>query len=142
MIGAVLVWVPLTVVVTTFLAWRHKLPEDLPRQWGANGVASTMPTWLFLTVALMLTLCAAIGATLALPAGAAPNRPTIYLASGCVAAIVAGIWLATVGVTVAAGEHAVPEIGGWPLLAILGGVYGLIPFLLARSGTVRDETMA
>lgn len=137
-----LVWVPLTIVVATLRAWQHELPADLPRQWNANGVASTMPTWLFVAIVLLLTLCAALGAALALPAGAAPNRPTIYLASGCVAAIVAGMWLAIVGVTVAAGDDAVPDIGGWPLLAILGGAYGLIPFLLARSGTVRDETMA
>lgn len=133
-----LVWIPFLVVSVSYLLWRTRLPDILPRQWDAEGVSSTMPLWIFLAVVVVLTLASAIGATLTLPADVAPNRRTILGVSGCVAAIAAGFWIAEAAVVVATVDGAEPDIGGWPLLALLAGVYGFIPRQLARPADTDD----
>lgn len=148
-IGAVAtLWLPVLLVGITAASWLDRLPADLPKQWGPDGVTSTAPTWLLLLIALVLGLAAAVGSLLALPAGAAPNRRTIFLASGFVAGLAASVWLVCAGSTIFAGA-AEPEVGAWPLLAILSCGYGGIAALLAspwspppRTEGLADDTAA
>ena len=123
-------WLPALVVGVTAASWLDRLPADLPKQWGPDGVTSTAPTWLLLLIAVGLSLAAGVGSLLALPAGAASNRRTIFLASGFVAGLAASVWLVCAGSTILAGA-AEPEVGAWPLLAILSCGYGGIAALLA-----------
>ncbi|PXA67300.1 hypothetical protein [Cryobacterium arcticum] len=134
-------WLPVLVVGVTATSWLDRLPADLPKQWGPDGVTSTAPTWLLLLIAVVLSLAAAVGSLLALPAGAAPNRRTIFLASGFVAGLAASVWLVCAGSTILAGS-AEPEVGAWPLLAILSCGYGGIAALLASPWSAPPRTAA
>lgn len=129
-IAVATLWVPFIFVAATWLTWRTSLPPDLPRQYNAEGVASTIPTWIMIGGTGLLTLAAAVAGLFALPGAAGPNRKSILLASGLVAGLAGSAWLITAGVQVAAGPSSEPAIGGWPLLAILAAGYGLIPFLI------------
>lgn len=128
--AAATLWLPVLLVALTAVLWLDRLPADLPRQWGPDGVAATAPTWLLLVIAAGLGLAAAAGSLLALPAGAAPHRRAIFLASGFVAGLAASVWLVSAGSIILAGS-AKPEMGAWPLLAILSCGYGGIAALLA-----------
>ncbi|WP_104132735.1 hypothetical protein [Cryobacterium sp. M91] len=130
-IAVATLWIPFLLVAVTWLTWRQSLPLDLPRQYDAEGVASTIPTWIMIGGTGLLTLAAATGGLFALPYAAGPNRRPILLASGLVAGLACSTWLITAGVQVAAGSSGEPDIGGWPLLAILSAGYGLIAFAIA-----------
>ncbi|MDY7542671.1 MULTISPECIES: hypothetical protein [unclassified Cryobacterium] len=131
-LAAVTVWVPLAVVVTTWLSWRAELPSDLPRQWGSHGVSSTWPTGVAIAIFTVVSLGSAVIATFALRESAAARRRKTFLWSGFAAGVATGSWLLIAGSTITSGPGAEPQIGAWPLLfmALLG--YGLVPLLLAH----------
>ncbi|MCI4658291.1 hypothetical protein [Cryobacterium zhongshanensis] len=131
-LAAATVWIPLAVVVTTWLVWRAELPADLPRQWGNDGVSSTWPTGVAIALFSVVCLGSAVLATLALREGAAPTRRKTFLWSGFAAGLATGAWLMTAGSTITAGPGAEPRVGAWPLLLMALFGYGLIPFLLAH----------
>ncbi|MFC5928455.1 hypothetical protein D6T64_20780 [Cryobacterium melibiosiphilum] len=134
-------WLPFLVVLISAVLWWPELPEALPRQWNADGIASTSPTEVMLGVLGGLTLVAALGAALALPAGAAPNRRTIYLAAGFIAGLAGAIWLLSAGISVLPGaDQSDPR--GWPLLAVPFAGYGAIAYFLAHPSMmpVQDYT--
>lgn len=124
-------WIPFIAVVVTWLFWRDALPDEMPKQWDADGVSSTAPTWIMLGVTSLASFVAALVATLALYASAAPSRRSIFLGTGFVAGLASSAWLVTGSVTVIAGGTSEPNPGGWPLLAILASGYGAIPYLLS-----------
>jgi hypothetical protein len=131
-LAAVSLWIPLASVVTTWLIWRDKLPSDLPRQWGSDGVSSTWPTWVAIVLFALVCLGSALIATLALRKGAAPTRRTTFLWSGFAAGLATGGWLMIAGSTITSGPGTEPQVGAWPLLLMVLLGYGLIPFLLAH----------
>ncbi|MGY4856500.1 hypothetical protein [Cryobacterium sp. AP23] len=134
-------WLPVLGIVLTAVFWFARLPADLPTQWGTDGVTSTAAAWLVLTITVGLGLAAGVGAVFALPAGAAANRRTIFLASGFVGGLAASVWLVCAGSTIIAGP-AEPEVGGWPLLSILACGYGGIAALLASPWAPSQHAVA
>ncbi|TFD55161.1 hypothetical protein E3T55_01695 [Cryobacterium frigoriphilum] len=131
-IAWVTLWVPLGAVLVTAALWWGDLPEALPRQWNADGIASTSPTGLMFGILAGLTGTAALGAGFALAAGAAPNRRVIFLAAGFVAGLAGSIWLFSAGITIVPGADP-QDPGGWPLLAVAFAGYGAIAYFLAHS---------
>ncbi|MCU1404088.1 MAG: hypothetical protein JWQ43_391 [Glaciihabitans sp.] len=132
---------PAVAVLVTALMWWPELPAEISRQWDGDGVSSTMPRWLALGGAIVLTLLAAVGALLALPAAAAPNRTRIFFASGFAGGLAAGFWLFLAGLAAAStangvsatgGAEAVYDPGGLGMLALLAGAFGIVPWLIGR----------
>lgn len=125
-------FLPLVVVLVTATLWWGDLPAELPRQWNADGISSASPAGVMFGVLLGLTLLAAIGAALAMPAGAAPNRRNIFLGSGFVAGLAGSIWVFSAGLTVLPGADPTAP-GGWPLVTVIFGGYGALPYFLAHA---------
>lgn len=130
-IALVTLWVPFVAALVTAVLWWDALPAELPRQWNAHGISSTSPPELMFGVLVTLTFLTAAGATLALPAGAAPSRRKIFLAAGFVAGLAGSIWLFSAGLTIAPGADP-SRVGGWPLVTVPFAGYGAIPYFLAH----------
>ena len=52
-VAAVALWVPLAVMVMTWLVGREALPAELPRQWGSTVVSSTWLTSLAMALLVL-----------------------------------------------------------------------------------------
>ena len=130
--AAATLWLPAVVVAVTWLLWIDRLPSVLPRQWDSDGaVSSTIPTWAMATIAVVVSLGAAILATGWLHERRAPNRRQVYVGLGFAAGLSSSVWLTTAGLTIAAGD-AEPELGAWLLLTLAACGYGALPYLLAQ----------
>lgn len=130
-IAALTLWVPLAVVITTWLIWAKHLPAELPRQWDSNGVSSTWPTGVAIALAALICLGSAVTATFALRLRAADSRRTTFLWAGFAAGLACGAWMLVAGSVITASANTEPEVGAWPLLLLGLMGYGLIPFLIA-----------
>lgn len=131
-VAALTLFVPLVVVVATWLIWWEALPADLPRQWRSDGVTSTWPTGFAILLLALVGLGSAVIATFALRQGAAAGRRKTFLWSGFAAGLACGVWLMVAGSTITSGAKAEPQVGAWPLLLMVLMGYGLIPFLIAH----------
>lgn len=131
-IAAVTLWVPLAVVVTTWLLWREELPTELPRQWDSDGVSSTWPTGFAIVLFAVVCFGSALIAAFALREGAAAGRRKTFLWSGFTAGLGCGSWLMVAGSIITSGTSTEPHVGAWPLLLMALMGYGLIPFLIAH----------
>lgn len=131
-IAAVTLWVPLAVVVTTWLLWREELPTELPRQWDSDGVSSTWPTGFAIVLFAVVCFGSALIASFALRQGAAAGRRKTFLWSGFAAGLACGSWLMVAGSIITSGTSTEPHVGAWPLLLMALMGYGLIPFLIAH----------
>ena len=131
-IAAVTLWVPLAVVVTTWLLWRAELPTELPRQWYSDGVSSTWLTGFAIVLFAVVCFGSALIASLALQNGAAAGRRKTFLWSGFAAGLACGSWLMVAGSIITSGTSTEPRVGAWPLLLMALMGYGLIPFLIAH----------
>ncbi|WEO76437.1 hypothetical protein BJQ94_13825 [Cryobacterium sp. SO2] len=125
-----LLWLPVLVVAGTAMLWYDQLPARLPQQWDATGVTTTAPTEVFLAITGGIALLSALAGLAALARGTADIRRTLLLIAGCAAGLSTGIWLVSAGLVIATGTPE-PAAGGWPLLAVLLGAFGLIPFALS-----------
>ena len=125
-----LLWLPVVTVVVTALQWHDRLPAVLPRQWNGTEVTSTSPTALMLAITGGIALLAALAGLAALSRRTADIRRTLLLVAGCAAGLSTGIWLVTAGLVLVTGSPE-PDAGGWPLLGVLAGAFGLIPFALS-----------
>ncbi|QYF72375.1 hypothetical protein [Cryobacterium sp. PAMC25264] len=125
-----LLWLPVVTVTVTALQWYDRLPEELPRQWNGTEVTSTSPKALMLAITGGIALLAALAGLAALSRRTADIRRTLLLVAGCAAGLGTGIWLVTAGLVLVTGSPE-PDAGGWPLLGVLAGAFGLIPFLLS-----------
>lgn len=130
-VAAFLLCIPFLVVATTGLLWYRSLPAELPAQWNENGVSSTTQLWATFAATALATLTAAVVATVALSTNGATTRRQVFLGTGLVAGVAAAVWLGTTIPVLTAGSGE-PEMGAWPLVAILLCGYGLLPFLLAH----------
>jgi hypothetical protein len=139
-VAALTLWVPLAVIVATWLVWREALPSDLPREWGSTGVSSTWPTGMAIALLSLVSLGSAIIATFALRESAAYIRRKTFLWSGFAAGLACGVWLLSAGSTITSGGSAVPQVGAWPLLLMVLLGYGLIPFLIAHRWVEPEAT--
>ena len=131
-IAAVTLWVPLAVVVTTWLLWREELPTELPRQWDSDGVSSTWPTGFAIVLFAVVCFGSALIASFALRQEAAAGRRKTLLWSGFAAGLACGSWLMVAGSIITSGASTEPRVGAWPLLLMALMGYGLIPFLIAH----------
>lgn len=138
--AALTLWIPVGVMVITWLVWREALPVELPRQWGSKGVSSTWPTGVAIALLSLIALSSAIIATFALRESAAYIRRKTFLWSGFAAGPACGVWLLSAGSTVTSGTSAVPQVGAWPLLLMVLLGYGLIPFLIAHRWVEPEAT--
>jgi len=125
-----LLWLPVLVVAATALLWWDRLPARLPQQWDATGVTTTAPTEVLLAITGGIALLGALAGLAALARGTADIRRTLLLIAGCAAGLSTGIWLVSAGLVIATGTPE-PAAGGWPLLGVLLGAFGLIPFALS-----------
>lgn len=138
-VAALVCCIPLGVIVATAVGWWHELPATLPRQWSSAGVSATMPLWAFFTVVLVIAAGTATGALFTIPKNADPNRRQLLYATGAAGAAAAGVWICGAGVALVTPAGSVPDIGGYPLLAlVIGVVFGLIPMLLATRWSEPD----
>ena len=131
-IAAVTLWVPLAVVVTTWLLWREELPTELPRQWDSDGVSSTWPTGFAIVLFAVVCFGSALIASFALRQEAAAGRRKTLLWSGFAAGLACGSWLMVAGSIITSGASTEPRVGAWPLLLMALMGYGLIPFLIVH----------
>lgn len=125
-----LLWLPVLVVAATAVLWYDRLPARLPQQWDATGVTTTAPTEVLLAITGGVALLGALAGLAALAKGTADIRRTLLLGAGFFAGLGTGVWLVSAGLVIATGTPQ-PAAGGWPLLGVLAGAYGLIPFALS-----------
>lgn len=133
--------VPLAVVAGTGARWWDRLPARLPTHWGLSGPPDGF-SGRGSTLAVVVSL-AAVGGLLVVIAAWTPwyRRSTgsarfAVAAGGFVGGLVAGIWLSTAGVTLAAGSATDAVLGWWILLDVAGGGWAAIALLL-RGPAVR-----
>lgn len=124
-------WIPFVAVVVTWLLWRDALPDEIPKQWDADGVNSTAPAGIMLGMTALASFVAASVATVALRASAVPSRRSTFLGTGFVAGLASSVWLVTGAAAVVADRSGESDPGGWPLLALLACGYGAIPYFLS-----------
>lgn len=136
--AAASLWLPVVAVSVTATLWYDKLPAVLPRQWNGTEVTSTASTEVMIGITGSIALLGAIVGLVALADAAASIRRGLVLAAGCAAGLSAGIWLVTAGLVLITGSPE-PDAGAWPLLAVLAGAYGFIPFLLSPRRPVERE---
>jgi hypothetical protein len=129
-LAAATLWLPVVALSVTATLWYDRLPALLPRQWNGAEVTSTVGTEILIGITGTLALLGALGGLVVLSDAAADIRRGLLLAAGCVAGLAAGVWLVIAGLVIATGS-AEPDAGAWPVLAILGCGYGLIPFALS-----------
>jgi len=98
-IALVILWIPLVIVVATWLSWCGALPADLPRQWGSDGVRMTWPIALAIALAVFVRLASAVIATVSLRHSAEPSRRKTFLFTGLAAGTASGVWLLSAGST-------------------------------------------
>lgn len=111
--AAATLWLPVVAVIVTWLLWKNRLPNVLPRQWGSDGaVSSTMPTWAMALIAFSVSLGAALLATHSLRERGAPTRRQVYLGLGFAAGLSSCLWLTTAGVTIAAATRTRSSVPG------------------------------
>jgi hypothetical protein len=123
-------WLPVVAISVTATLWYRRLPGELPMQWSGGEVSSTAGTEILIGITGMLALLGALAGLVVLSDAAADIRRGLVLAAGFVAGLAAGLWLVPAGLVIATGS-AEPDAGAWPLLAVLGCGYGLIPFLMS-----------
>jgi hypothetical protein len=123
-------WLPVVVISVTATLWYRRLPGELPMQWNGGEVSSTAGTEILIGISGTLALLGALAGLVVLSDAAADIRRGLVLAAGFVAGLAAGLWLVPAGLVIATGS-AEPDAGAWPLLAVLGCGYGLIPFVMS-----------
>jgi hypothetical protein len=129
-LAAATLWLPVVVISITATLWYDSLPADLPRQWNGAEVTSTAGTEIMIGITGSLALLAAIAGLIALSDAAAGIRRGLVLAAGFVAGLAAGVWLLPASLVIATGS-ATPDAGAWPLLVLVAGAYGFIPYALS-----------
>ncbi|ANP73563.1 DUF3093 family protein [Cryobacterium arcticum] len=133
-----LLWLPVVTVLVTALQWYDELPAELPRQWNGTEVTSTSPKALMLAITGGIALLAALAGLAALSRRTADIRRTLLLVAGCAAGLGTGIWLVTAGLVLVSGTPE-PDSGGWPLLGVLAGAFGLVPFVLSPRRPIEPQ---
>ena len=141
-------WLPALAISVTATLWYDRLPAVLPKQWNGAEVTSSASTEVMIGVTGAIALIGAIVGVIALSDAAAEIRRVLLLAAGFAAGLAAGVWLVTAGLVIVTGSPE-PAAGAWPLLALLGCGYGLIPYALAPrrpleghfSGTAEPTTV-
>jgi len=129
-LAAATLWLPVVVIAVTAALWYDQLPAALPRQWSGAEVTSTSGTTAWIVVTGGIALLGALAGLVSLVDAAAGIRRGLLLAAGFAAGMCAGAWLMSAGLVLATGSPE-PDAGGWPLLAMLAGAYGFIPFALS-----------
>lgn len=137
-LAAGLLWLPVLTIAATATLWTGRLPESLPTQWNAAAVTSTSPTYALLAITGGVALLGALAGLVVLASRAADYRRTALLAAGFFAGLSAGVWLVSAGLVVATGTPE-PAAGAWPLLGVLCGAFGLIPFALSPRRPIGRE---
>jgi len=136
--AAATLWLPVLIVSVTATLWLPRLPAALPIQWDGTGVTSTAGTEVVIGITGTIALLGAVAGLIALADAAADIRRGLVLAAGCAAGLSAGVWLVSAGLVLATGTSQ-PAAGAWPLLGVLAGAYGMIPFALSPRRPVERE---
>ncbi|RKT31792.1 hypothetical protein DEU34_2868 [Microbacterium sp. AG1240] len=135
--AAALLWMPGAAVIATALTFGERLPAVLPTVWRDDTVVATAPTPAVLAVTGGIALAVGIIGLIALLPEAARIRRAVFLLGGVAGGIAAGIWIVTVALVLTSGFD-LPHAGGWPLLGVLAGLFGLVPFSVSPRRR-RDE---
>ena len=128
--AAATLWLPVVAISITATLWFDQLPDVLPKQWSGTEVTSTIASEALIGITGGIALLGAIVGLVALSDAAADFRRNLVLAAGCGAGLAAGIWFVCAGLVLVTGSPE-PDAGGWPLLGVAAGAYGLIPFALS-----------
>ncbi|MET0955410.1 MAG: hypothetical protein ABWY68_05625 [Cryobacterium sp.] len=136
--AAATLWLPVLIVSVTATLWYPRLPAMLPIQWDGTGVSSTAPTVVVIGITGAIALLGAVTGLITLADAAADIRRGLVFAAGCAAGLSAGVWLVSAGLVLVTGS-AEPSAGAWPLLGVLAGVYGVIPWALSPRRPVERE---
>lgn len=137
--AAAVSWIPLVVVVVSWLAWREVLPSEVASRFGSQGeVTSTLPTLLLVGIAALVCFVAAAVSSASVNRDLETNelRRTLLVA-GVLSGLAAAVWLIIAGIAVVAPAGSAPVMGGWGLLAPLAGVFGLMPYLISAKDSPR-----
>jgi len=131
-------WAPGALIALTWLAWRDRLPAELPTHWGTSGPADAVTSapvffgWL-LGIA---TVAAVVGSVLVLvPLSGRWVQRAIGAAAGAVAAFVLSMWLGSTVTSLDVSDPFTVELGAWVLLTVMAPCYGLVPLFLLPPGT-------
>lgn len=139
-VAAVTLWVPTAAILATWALWQSELPADLPRQWNSSGVSTTWPTWVAITLVILVASGSALVGAFALQHDAVARRRKTFLWSGFAAGMAAGAWLLVAGSTITSAVATDPEVGAWPVALMASMAYGLIPFLIANRWIDPEQT--
>lgn len=127
-------FIPLAVVLGSFIVWRDQLPREIASHWSGTGPADgamTVPQ--FLTMALVMTGGAAVAAVVVglWPDMRPATRRSGFLIAGAVAGAGAQSWLVNTLLTMSVGDPYEVVLGAWSVLGFAAAAYGLIPFMIA-----------
>jgi hypothetical protein len=136
--AAATLWLPVLILSVTATLWYPRLPAVLPTQWDGSGVTNTAGTEVMIGITGSIALLGAAAGLIALADAAADIRRGLVLAAGCAAGLSTGVWLVSAGLVLVTGSSE-PSAGAWPLLGVLAGAYGLIPFALSPRRPVERE---
>lgn len=122
----VALFVPAVAILVSWLAWRDRLPDVIASHWSGAGRPDG-----FLPATTMLAVCGGMALLGAIVGTASRARRTLF-GTGAIAALGAGAWLVSAGLTIRAGSAQAAELGAWWLLVVLAcAAYGALPYLLA-----------
>lgn len=131
--------VPAAVVLVTFAAWRHELPERLATHWSGSpngspdGFSSTSGSAGWIVGICLLAFVLAVVAALVGGAREANQRAAraVVAALASVGGVVAGSWIAVATANLAADDPAQAHLGA-RLLWVLALLWGVVPLALLR----------
>lgn len=139
--AAATLWLPVLAISVTATLWYDSLPAVLPRQWSGSEVTSTSGTEVMIGVTGSIALLGAIVGLVALSDAAAEIRRVLLLAAGFAAGLAASTWLVIAGLVMVTGSPE-PAAGAWPVLAVVGSGYGVLPFALSPRRAQSNRTDA
>lgn len=130
-------WLPPLVVLITWLAWRDRLPIELPTHWSGSGPAdaSTRAETFWFAIFFVTAVAALVGsvAILIRLSGSWTQRAVAALTGG-VSAFAASIWIGSSAPAIDVVDPLTVHLGAWILLALFSPLYGLVQLGLLPPG--------